>query len=409
MLKILLVSIASPPKSDPESLQVGRYMKYLAKHPCRIELITTANPTLYMETDPALETYNTASRTFTYKLIEQRYVNAFLSRYFPILTQFPDPKWSFRFFDVSRVQKPDIIYSRSYPLSSTLLAQRVKKKFDVPWVLHLSDPWALSFEGDSPATNFRGLARKWNRRRERQCFALADTISLTSSKTIDLYKQSYPEYAHKFILTPNVFDEDLTSDKSIQFGEKLQVVYTGGFGEKRSPLFYLKGISEFLRENPDVSNKVEFIFTGPLTRLNKSIFDKFQCSQIRHLGVISYNTMLSLQQQAHVLVNIDTDIPNPEHSVFFPSKLLEYFAANRRVLNIGNSHSTSSSIVKGKFGDAVEFEDHAGLKNILRSYYSHFVIKDERYFTLSHSRKEFEAGFNATKLFAHFTELTGGI
>ncbi|HYG01139.1 MAG TPA: hypothetical protein VD927_01785, partial [Chryseosolibacter sp.] len=235
MLNILLVSIAAPPKSDPESLQVGRYMKYLTQAGCSIELVTTANPTLYMEPDEALKKYNTAKKVHEHSLFEFRYLNAFINRYLPALNQYPDPKWSFRFFEIDQFSKPDIIYSRSYPISSTLLALKFKKQFNVPWILHLSDPWAFSYEGDSPATNFKTFPRRWNKKKESECFELADRISLTSVKTVDVYKKAYPKYAHKFLLTPNVFDEETISRSPVSFSDKLLILYTGGFGQKRSP------------------------------------------------------------------------------------------------------------------------------------------------------------------------------
>jgi glycosyltransferase involved in cell wall biosynthesis len=402
MRRILVVSIAFPPKSDPESLQVGRYTKYMIRNGCEIEVLTSANPTLYMESDPNLETFSqNISRTYSIKLLENRYLNFILRKLFPSLLQYPDSKWSFHKSKLPQIEKPSLIYSRSYPLSSTLLALRLKKKWGCPWFLHLSDPWALSFDGDSPATQFRTGPKKWNARKEQECFDLADRIGFTSHKTIELYASRYPNLKHKFMLTPNVFDEETINYETVTFSGQLNVVYTGGFGEKRSPLFFLDSIREFLNENPGVGEHIKFIFTGPTTRNNKLIFDEFSdIDQISHLGVISYNDMIGYQRNAHVLVNIDTDIPSPEHSVFFPSKLLEYFAANRRILNIANHHSVSYSIVEELNGDCVEFDDTRSLKATLRTYWYKFRDRDREFFAPGNYGTEYGANVNAKKLIA---------
>ena len=60
---ILFVSIAFPPKSDPESIQVGRYLKNLTKSSYEINCITSSNPTLFMEVDPYLDHYAEGIKT----------------------------------------------------------------------------------------------------------------------------------------------------------------------------------------------------------------------------------------------------------------------------------------------------------------------------------------------------------
>ncbi len=411
MLRILLVSIAFPPKSDPESLQVGRYTKYLIRNGCEIEVITSSNPTLYMESDPNLENISeNVTAIYPIRLFENRYLNFLIRKTFPSLLQYPDSKWSFYFRNITKVRKPDLLYSRSYPLSSTLLALKLKKKWGCPWLLHLSDPWALSYEGDSPATDFKARPREWNKKRERECFAIADRISFTSTKTIELYNRKYPEFSNKFILTPNVFDEESVNTRRVKFSEKLNIVYTGGFGEKRDPTFYLETIDEFLKENPEIAKEMVFLFTGPMTRKNKLIFNKFNhIDQIIHLGVVSYNSMLEQQRDANVLVNIDTDILSSEHSVFFPSKLLEYFASNRRILTIGNDHSMTNAIIQGRYGDCVEFNDAQALKLCFKNYWEKFKAKDELFFTLKHSIEEYGADFNSKILLKEINNIIRGV
>ena len=57
-MKTLLISIAFPPKCDPESLQVAKYCKYLKNEKeIQLEVITSKDPTLFMETDAALQMY----------------------------------------------------------------------------------------------------------------------------------------------------------------------------------------------------------------------------------------------------------------------------------------------------------------------------------------------------------------
>ena len=58
MKNILFVSIAFPPKSDAEGIQVAKYLKYLlrvSKGKFNIDAVTSRQPTLNMTYDASLE------------------------------------------------------------------------------------------------------------------------------------------------------------------------------------------------------------------------------------------------------------------------------------------------------------------------------------------------------------------
>lgn len=400
MKNVLLISIAFPPKSDPESIQVARYIKYLQKDNYTLEVLTSKDPTLYMETDKALEKYaKYADKILKIKIFENRYLNYVIRKIAPRMLEYPDSKFIFH-MNNSRLSKPSLIYSRSYPLSSTFKALKLKKKWpDIPWILHLSDPWAISYEGDSPATNFQIKSRTYNKRVEYEAFSLADKVTLTSKKTIELYKRSYPEYQDKFILFPNVYDPEIVNINPLNFEDRLLIVYTGGFGEKRSPRFFLNGIKKTLESNQEMRDRVEFIFTGPMTRNNAKIFQEFsEIDQINHLGVISYQEMIRIQHSAHILVNIDSPISDANHAVFFPSKLLEYIAAKRRILTITSDGSTSEEIVRGGFGDYVHFDEMDSLNGLLLRYFKAFEEQEKSFFVNSELTDFYSAKSNASRL-----------
>lgn len=405
-MNILLISIAFPPKRDPESLQVAKYCKYLSRMKgVNLEVVTSSNPTLYMDTDANLNQYiDKRYKIHEIDLIENRFVNFLLRKTLSALTQLPDTKVSFTFHrKIARKLngKPDVLYSRSYPLSSTVLAYRIRKKLNIPWVLHLSDPWALSStQSKTPATGFKGFSRRWNLSMEQKSFALADYICLTSEKTIDLYKDAYPQFAHKFFYAPNVYDDELFSPNPYVVKDKMQFVYTGGFGEARSPESFLLGIERFMNGEGSGKKNVEFVFTGEMTRKNKDMFQSFRhIQEIRLLGVIPYNDVLQLQRTADVLVNIDSDIKESKHSVFFPSKLLEYMSAQRRILAITNDHSTTHQVVHGRLGDCFSFTDIDGIVSFIGKAYKHYCDRDADFFKPAmKSIEEFSAEQNAERL-----------
>jgi hypothetical protein len=116
--------------------------------------------------------------------------------------------------------------------------------------------------------------------------------------------------------------------------------------------------------------------------------------------------MIDLQHESHILVNVDTDIADEQHAVFFPSKILEYIAANRRILNIGNRHSVSYELVQDKFGDCVEFGSAENLKTLLFQYWNKYKHEDAEFFTSKNTGEQYAAHINAKKLFDEMKSLT---
>lgn len=412
-MRVLLVSIAFPPKRDPESLQVAKYCKYLNGHPgTQLDVVTSANPTLFMQTDSSLLHYAQGiDVALELKIWESKLVNYLIRKVRPEWLLYPDSKFSFWLQKkkvVGKIEKPDVLYSRSYPVSSTLLALELKKAWNIPWVLHLSDPWAISSAHSlSPATSLKGRARAWNKKKEEECFQLADKICLTSTKTIELYQKEYSHIKSKFEYMPNVYDDAIVEPNPYSRSNKLTFLYTGGFGTARDPEPLLNAIRSFWLEHAaQAAESVQFLFTGEMTRKNQDIFDSFRSIPIiKHLGILPYREITNLQRRAEILINIDSDISDPAHSVFFPSKLLDYMVAQRRILAITNGHSTTHQIVNNGLGDCFEFNDERGIANYFFEVFTRHQKNEIQYFHKPAISEEFSAKMNAKRLDVLFKKL----
>lgn len=410
-MKVLLVSIAFPPKRDPESLQVAKYCKYLKAEPeVDLQVVTSGNPTLNMEVDPSLAPYCEGIEALKeLPIFENRYLNFLIRKVSTNLLRFPDSKFSF-WWQSSRISqsmdRPDLLYSRSYPISSTLTAYDLKKKWNIPWVLHLSDPWAVATEESLSPARLSGRALHWNRSKEGECLGLADKICFTSRKTIELYSEKYPKFAQKFEYYPNVYDDELNTENRYVRKSKLTFLYTGGFADFRSPVPLLEAIRRFWKDPRVDGSNVEFLFTGEMSRGNRKAFkDCSDISIIKHIGVIPYQELLLLQKGADVLINVDTNILDPKQAVYFPSKLLDYIVAQRRIIAITNSYSTTFDVVEGKLGDCFDFDQVEPLAQHLFMIYEKHCNKEDDFFSVNGIEREYSARYNAMRLAHLFKSL----
>lgn len=410
--KVLFVSVAFPPKSDAEALQVARYYYYLQKHEdLQIDVVTSAIPTLYMPVDKDLEPYAAGVHQLIHvKLKENRYINYLISRLGLRNLAFPDPKFSFH-KQYGKVlanlkEKPDLIYSRAFPISSTIMAYKLKMKFGSPWILHLSDPWA-----DCPIHEFSGNEYRKNDAWERRCFQAADLISLTSQPAISFYQKKYPEFSSKFRFYPNVYDQIENAQEypapAIFTGKrKFRMVYTGGIiMERNGPADLLKPLSELAAEYPDIADRIEVIFAGDADAPSRAAFKTYDLSFVKWVGKVSLKEALRLQATADYLLAIDNPIRDPKMSLLFLSKLLDYMLAQKRILLLTTKGSASDEAIQDMKADACAHSDVDAIKTAILNALSAFEAGDEGYLVNDAPPRQYAAFYNAERLYNEIISL----
>ncbi len=405
MKRILFVSIAFPPKGDPECIQAGRYFQCLSDN-CSISLdvVTSLSPTLFMAVDKTLEKYaNVKGQLIELPIYESKYINFLIRKIFPVFLSRPDNKmsfhWQWRKVVRRLAKKPDVVYSRSYPLSSAIMAKKLATYYNVPWVLHLSDPWTLNV-----LHNHTSRELSYHSRMERKCFELASIISLTSQETLLLYKKRYPALTKKMLVFPNVYDNDLVSSRTKpenSRNEKFRIVYTGGLANTRSAKPLLEALHRLHAENPFLSNQIEMIFAGDMSRENRKVFETCKLPSVRHLGLVSAMHASTLQKSANLLIVIDSQINDIEKAVFFPSKLMDYAILRIPILAITDKDSVTSNFVTDHGGKCFTHNEVVGMTNWLKS-----LLLGEIKIEMKELSREFSSQYQAERLIGIFNSIS---
>ena len=396
-LNVLFISIAFPPKQDSEGLQVAKYLKYLLKDKSlTIDVVTSEDKTLFMPIYTNLVEYLTGVRQIIkVPFFENKYSNFIKRKINRSSLNYPDSKYRFykkwKYVVDELKKKPDVIYSRSYPLSSTLMAYYLQKEFKIPWILHLSDPWTIN-----PIHALED-AQHWNSIAEKKCFHHASMITFTSEETLNLYILKYPNFKTKMMLSYNVFDLEDKKIKFFMFKDKLKIVYTGGLAGERSPEYILNAIVLFEKNYPQIINDFEFIFAGALDKKNSVLF-KGVPKSVKHLGLLSFENALKLQESADILLVIDILFDDVNDAIFFPSKLLDYMLSEKRVLALTTKGSPTWNIVNDKMGNCVEHRDIDAIVQFFRITWEKWKLEDKDYFVRQEIDMKFSAEQNAQKI-----------
>jgi hypothetical protein len=406
MKNILMVSIAFPPKNDPECIQSGKYFKYLNRLNWNFHIVTSSIPTLHMPYDSALEELaRGATQTISIPIRENKYLNYFWRKTGYKNLEMPDSKVAFISGKEKVIQElksiPDLIYSRSFPVSSALLAEKLRDHYQVPWVLHLSDPWSIS-----PIHHFHGELKEFHSTTESRLFDKADLICLSSERAIEAYKKTYPQFKAKFFYSPNVYDEEGALNPPQKSKKTLNICYTGGLAGRRSPMPIIRAFQELYEHDAELCKNVKLHFAGPFDRRNRKILQESGLPFLINHGLLSYKKSIELQAESDLLLLIDTPVNDPSHSLFFPSKFLDYLQARRKIIALTYEGSPIDSVMKEEHGFKAYYGNEGQLNSILKKLLHAFKYSESTVFRQNAALlPEFSAMHQASRLSDAFSSL----
>jgi len=403
---VLMVSISFPPKNDPECLQAGKYFSYLKREKWDVSVVTSAIPTLHMPYDNALEPLAQGShQLIEIPIVENKYLNFIFRKTRIKNLEQPDSKVAFiqgkeRVINTLK-EAPDLIYSRSFPVSSALLAEQLRDHYNVPWVLHLSDPWSIS-----PIHHFHGELKKFHEEAEFRLFEKADLICLSSRNAIEAYTKHYPQFENKFHYSPNVYDPESPRNEVKRTRKTLKISYTGGLAGRRSPVPIIRAFQEIYEHEPELCKNLKLHFAGPFDRKNRGLLSQSGLPFLVDEGLLSFTKALELQQESDLLLLIDTPVDNPESSYFFPSKFLDYLQAKRKIIALTYPNSPVDLVMTEEHGFKAYYGNEGQLTEIFKKLLHAFKFSESTVFEQNQELpEEYSAKFQSQKLSVQFDRL----
>jgi hypothetical protein len=382
-LRILLVSVEAPPANNAEALQVGKVLQALRQQPDLVLDVVTADtiagsPTT-LEAILSTTTASHPSQVVQIRCRLPRWQRALIRVLLPWLPHRPD--WWFRFswgWRQAAAQlrhRPNLIYSRSFPLSSSLAAWHLARWCQVPWFLHLSDPWC-----ESSLDRQRAHSR-WNRHWERQCLYHAARISFTSPITLRRYQRRFPDLQDRMVLDPNTYGAADINVAPWTPSQRFRLVHTGSFTLGRWPTSLFRALQVLPADHPLFSD-LEWIHAGPIDQHTEQLFASAG-PWLTVLGLISPAEALTLQRTADLLLVVDYDFRAAEDAQFLASKLTDYLAVRRPVLVVTNENSASWQFVQDqRIGTAVAHQEVETISQALLHYWQAWKQRQRSCFEL---------------------------
>lgn len=339
--KLLAVSFSYPPKQEPRAIQVSRLLKHLN---ASTVLVCEGNGT--ERTNSAglgdLESFLQLTLRVPLATSPGRDLLNRLSRrvYLPVWSRTPDQLGPWKKPVVKAIDdlmsthafQPDVLVTFAFPLVDNIIGLELKRRFNLPWLAHFSDPWV-----DSPFRTDDLLTHALNARLEHSVIERADRLVFTSSETANLVMQKYdPALLSKVRIVPHAYEPELFQSAPTNGEGRLIIRYLGDLYQSRTPKPLFKALEILAVSDPELLQKFRFEIVGDVHELN---LEQMGVSRLPDGLVVfrprvNYSESLSMMTSASGLMVIDAPVPKNSESVFLPSKLIEYVGADRPIIGL---------------------------------------------------------------------------
>lgn len=223
-------------------------------------------------------------------------------------------------------EMPDVIISSSPYVTSHLVASRIKKKYDIPWIADFRDTWS-----NNPAYPFSKLRKKLDTYFERKIIARADLITTVSS----IYKDKLKEiHNHDPFVIPNGYTT-LSKNNNYLKKESINIVYTGTIyeGYQNFPEF-LKGIKYGLENNFYKEKDINVNFYGRyISKLEQKINELGLEKIVSQNGFVEREKAFFYQSSSDLQLFFNWE--GEKNGGLSHLKLYEYFGSMRPIMVCG--------------------------------------------------------------------------
>jgi glycosyltransferase involved in cell wall biosynthesis len=364
-VKTVFLSYAYPPQEAPRAIQVARLVGRLQLRPLVVvcagnndhdSAATAAN-------NPSVADIERVSRSFAARAWE------FAGR-LPIRDWFLVPDayrpWA---EDAARyilrrhaLSSHDVLVTFGQPMSDHLAGLMLKRRTNVRWIAHFSDPWV-----ENPFRRDGFFSRRRNARQEQQVIAGADRLIFTSRETEKLVMAKYPpERRRRVHIIGHSFDPSLYPPRRPRLpGAPVLLRHLGNMYGSRTPECLYRPLDLLLRRRPDLTGKFIIEFVGSLGKTITTPGRGTTAGKVLNFRPpVDYLSSLRLMPDADALLVIDAPA---DVSVFLPSKLIEYIGAGQPIFGI-TPRGTAADLIMRLGGETVDPRDGDAISSALERW-----------------------------------------
>ena len=226
-------------------------------------------------------------------------------------------------------EKVDALIS-IYPYTSHVIANELKKRYEIPWIADLADLWSLN-----SAYGYGPLRRLFDKRLERKTLLSADVLTTSSWPLAERLSRLH---RGKSVSTIHLgFEPDMVNIPLVSLTTKFTVTYTGIFyRKKREPSKFFAALSSLISDGIVNLDEVEVRIYGRQDDWVEREIKKYRLSSVvRQYAMIPKEQCFEKQKESQLLLQLNWE--DKREKGVFSGKMLDYLAAQRPILAAGGS------------------------------------------------------------------------
>ena len=258
----------------------------------------------------------------------------------------------------------DAIISTGPPHSMHLIALKLHKALNIPWIADFRDPWTeIDYYGQLHLTRHSDHKQH---KLEHKVLTQADkvvTIGWDAAKGLKALG------AHSVQTITNGFDNEIASSTPIAASEKFTLSHIGALGASRNAIHFWEAIGNLVKNDSQFRNDLSIKLIG---QVDVSAIETIKANGIMGntelITYIPHEEINKMQMEAQVLLLFINNTPNAKG--ILTGKLFEYLSSGRPILCIGPEDGDAAHIIsEAKAGVTVGFEDKEKMKAIIKELY----------------------------------------
>jgi hypothetical protein len=236
----------------------------------------------------------------------------------------------------------DFVYSRSLPMCAHIAGFWCSRTLTLPWVANMNDPWETQFLPGVAFPNVSVLDSATYRFWLRRTLRMADLITYPCER-LHAFHAEVSGIDHDAAIVPHVAwaSGDATTNESL-----FHLVHAGKLGAAENPPRPAKpllvAVKNFLDAHADARSVTRLTLVGPADEGTSKLVSELGLQDVVFsTGRVSYEQSLQWIAAATICVLVEAVV---EEGIFFPSKLVDYFAANKPVLAVSPEKGTTADL-----------------------------------------------------------------
>ena len=384
MKNVLFVTYYWPPAGGVSTNRIVHFARYLEKYGWNVSVLTPSSAlhpfkdeslielvrdkTVYETGNLSLKrTKKTQSKDLIpYTFTEPSYSDSFKDwvKKWIKFNLIPDTRIFWSLFVNKKIKKVladrsfDLIFSSSPPQTNHIIASRISKKYQIPWVADLRDPWSDVFW--LKKMRIRLPIISWiDRVIEKRTLKSASALVTVTKEWENKYQMINPNTCCIY----NGYNSEFHGSVKIPPKEnEFMILYSGSISYQQNPSAFLHAVKEAINSNEDFKKKVKIVWLGNFPSFLKSMITEYDLDESCHF--LPFTTMaesLQIMKQSDLLLSIG--FGHDANTGVIHSKLFDYMAAKRPILGLGLEDEASEILEKSALGKSFQYSDNELIKN----------------------------------------------